>query len=171
MHNAHELRKIAGKGLNQNTHDFAHAVSLFCILHIFYFASGSKHRQSMKSRLFPSFYILFKLILNILDTPLRLKRKMPMKPFFLLKTPPFSWQLFSFSFTFVSLFVCFVLFLFVCLPCSCFLRFLRLQILTVQTDTIIATMKKSTPPEKNQKNYISIFKIFATIKRHNISIM
>ena len=29
----YELQKIAGKGLNQNTHDFAHAVSLFRLLH------------------------------------------------------------------------------------------------------------------------------------------
>ena len=33
------------------------------------------------------------------------------------------------------------------LPCSCFLCFRLLQIFTVHTDTIIATIKNSTPPK------------------------
>ena len=60
------------------------------------------------------------------------------------------WQ-FKFGITpsfFANFFVFFVFCIFVCLPCSCFLLFLRLQILTVQTETIIATIKNSTPPGK-----------------------
>ena len=77
------------------------------------------------------------------------------------------WQ-FKFGITpsfFANFFVFFVFCIFVCLPCSCFLLFLRLQILTVQTETIIATIKNSTPPGKY---FIHFFTCHQSSEQHDV---
>ena len=164
----HELQKIAGKGLNQNTHNFAHAVSHFCILHILlcpFFVFGIFF-ICIGFRASPVNEITFVFLHVGNDLRNNFPPKMCKSSFqtcfgysftyleennndivFFMKTPPFPPLFFQFL-----LFSCVCLFVLFCLPCSCFLRFLRLQILTVQTDTIIATMKKSTPPEKSNKS-------------------
>ena len=173
--------------MNQNTHNFAHAVCPFFVFCMFVFcivfkaSSFSQNTHiifvhaflSCVPQFFPAIFIT-SVCLSVWDNSLEnylghlLKRRFYKCLYFWRTRSVENFSLtashfvgnFSFCFSVIRLFfgfVCFVC-LFVCLPCSCFLRFLRLQILTVQTDTIIATMKKSTPPDnQTNQNFVKSF--------------